>query len=160
MKSINHPARLLCSAFAFALALALALAFNATARAADAYGEKKSKTGNMPAGKMAEQCEEMMKQKKSMAAEMKAQDAALTAQLATMNSAPENEKLALLAAIVTKTTEQRIAMDATHAKMESAMMAHMMEHMQDGKDSMADCPMMKSMDGKSSDKKSDYDGSK
>lgn len=30
-------------------------------------------------------------------------------------------------------------------KMQQGMMSHMMEHMQEGKDSMAMCPMMKQM---------------
>ena len=33
-------------------------------------------------------------------------------------------------------------------KMQDGMMSHMMEHMQAGKDSMASCPMMKSMGDK------------
>jgi hypothetical protein len=41
--------------------------------------------------------------------------------------------------------EQRIAMDARKAKMEDEMMKHMMEHMQMGKKSMSQCPMMKGM---------------
>jgi hypothetical protein len=43
--------------------------------------------------------------------------------------------------------EQRITMDARKAKMEEEMMKHMMQHMQMGKESMSQCPMMKGMKG-------------
>jgi hypothetical protein len=82
-----------------------------------------------------------------MMADMKAQDAELTEQLTKMNSAPEDKKMGLMAAVVTHMVEQRIAMDARKAKMEEAMMQHMMQHMQMGKESMAQCPMMKGMKG-------------
>ncbi len=36
-------------------------------------------------------------------------------------------------------------MDARKAQMEKAMMQHMMQHMQMGKESISQCPMMKSM---------------
>jgi len=96
---------------------------------------------------MMQQCQAMKEQKAKMMADMKAQDAELTAQVATMNSAPENQKLALMSAIVTRMVEQRTAMDARKAKMEEAMMQHMMQHMQMGKESMSQCPMMKGMKG-------------
>ena len=100
-------------------------------------------------GKMMKQCQAMMEQKKKMMADMKAQDTELTAQVAKMNSAPEDKKLDLVAAVVTQMVEQRTAMNARMAKMKDEMMNHMMEHMQMGKESMAQCPMMKGMDEKS-----------
>jgi len=42
--------------------------------------------------------------------------------------------------------QRRTAQDGM-MKMQHTMMAHMMEHMQAGKDSMAMCPMMKQMGG-------------
>jgi hypothetical protein len=86
-----------------------------------------------------------------MMADMKAQDAELTAQVAKMNSAPQDQKLDLIAAVVTRMVEQRIAMDERKAKMHDEMMQHMMQHMQMGKESMTKCPMMKGMDEKSGD---------
>jgi uncharacterized protein (DUF2336 family) len=77
--------------------------------------------------------------------DMKAQDAELTEQLIRMNSAPEDKKLGLIAAVVTRMVEQRTAMNARMAKMQEEMMQHMMEHMQMGKGSMSQCPMMKGM---------------
>jgi hypothetical protein len=59
--------------------------------------------------------------------------------------APDSKKVGLIAAILTKMTEQRIAMDARKAKMQEEMMKHMMQHMQMGKESMSQCPMMKEM---------------
>ena len=100
-------------------------------------------------------CEEMKAQKQKMKDDSKAQDAELTEQISKMNSAPEDKKVALMAAVITHMTEQRIAMDARKAKMEEEMMKHMMQHMQMDKDSMAKCPMMKGM--KEIDDKSNYD---
>ncbi len=102
----------------------------------------------MAKGKMMEGCQEMKAAKQSLKRDMKVQDDALTEQLAAMNRAPESAKMGLLAAVVTKMAEQRITMDARKAKMEEEMMKHMMQHMQMGKDSMAQCPMMKDMGDK------------
>jgi hypothetical protein len=85
---------------------------------------------------------------------MKAQDAQLTEQLADMNRAPKDKKVGLMAAAFTGMVQQRITMEARKAKMEDEMMQHMMQHMQMGKESMAQCPMMKGMndmDGSSAD---------
>ena len=98
--------------------------------------------------KMMASCQEMMEQKQKMKEDMDAQDAQLTKQLAEMNSAPEHKKMDLMAAALTQMVEQRIAMDARKAKMEEEMMKHMMEHMEMGKESMSQCPMMKGMDAK------------
>jgi hypothetical protein len=101
----------------------------------------------MMEGKMMERCQEMKAQKEKMMTEMKAQDSELTAQIARMNSAPENAKLDLMAAVVTHMMEQRTAMNARMEKMREGMMQHMMQHMQMGKESMSQCPMMKGMKG-------------
>jgi len=96
----------------------------------------------MPEAKMMERCQEMVEKKQKMKEHMKAQDAELTEQLTKMNSAPEDKKMSLMAAVITHMVEQRIAMDARKAKMEEEMMKHMMQHMQTGKESMSQCPMM------------------
>lgn len=120
-----------------------------------------AKEKNMADGKMMDRCMEMKKQKQAMMTDMKAQDAELTLQLAKMNSTPKNEKVTMMAAIITSMVEQRITMEARKAKMEEEMMQHMMQHMQMGKDSMMQCPMMKDMkamkgmDEKSMDMKKD-----
>ena len=97
------------------------------------------------AATMMDRCEEMKQQKQNMKDDMKAQDAQLTEQLANMNRAPKDRKTDLMAAVLTHVVEQRIAMDARKAQMEEAMMQHMMQHMQIGKESMSQCPMMKGM---------------
>ena len=101
----------------------------------------------MMPGKMMESCQAMKEQKEKMMADMKAQDAELTEQVAQMNRAPDNAKISLMAAVITHMQEQRTAMNARKAKMDEAMMQHMMQHMQTGKESMAQCPMMKGMKG-------------
>ena len=93
-----------------------------------------------------DQCKDMMEQKTKLAADVKSQDAELTELVAKMNRAPEDKQMTLMAAAITQIVEQQAAMDQRKAKMEDAMMAHMMTHMQMGKDSMTQCPMMKDRD--------------
>ena len=130
----------------FALTLALAIWSPVQAQSAEPAQMK-----NMAEAKMMERCREMKEQKQKMKEDMKAQDAELTEQLTKMNSAPEDKKMGLMAAILTHMVEQRITMDARKAKMEEEMMKHMMQHMQMGKESISQCPMMKGMDEKSGD---------
>ena len=125
-----------------ALALALAIWSPVQARSAEPAEGK-----NMTEAKMMERCQEMKEQKQKMMEAMKAQDAELTEQLTKMNSAPEDKKMSLMAAVITHMVEQRITMDARKAKMEEEMMKHMMEHMKMGKESMSQCPMMKGIKG-------------
>ena len=127
-----------------ALAVALAIGLPTQSQAAEPQA-KEGKTMMDP--KMMESCQKMMEQKDKMMAEMKAQDAALTVEVAAMNSAADDKKVGLLASVVTHMVEQRAAMDEKMEKMHGEMMKHMMEHMQMGKQSMSECPMMKDMKG-------------
>ena len=129
-----------------ALALALAIWSPLQTRAVEPADGK-----CMTEGKMMECCKEMKEQKEHMMAECKAQDAELSAQVAQMNSAPEDKKVDLIAAIVTHMVEQRTAMNARMGKMQEKMMKHMMHHMEMGKKSISQCPMMKDTDDKSGD---------
>jgi vancomycin resistance protein YoaR len=115
-----------------------------------------AEVSNPAEAKMMERCQEMKEQKQKMKEDMKAQDAQLTNQITKMNHAPKDKKINLMAAIITRMVEQRIAMDARKAKMEEEMMQHMMKHMEMGKESMAKCPMMKDMDDKSGDDHKEY----
>lgn len=99
----------------------------------------------MTEAQMKNECKDMMEQKKKLAADIESQDAELTEQVAKMNRAPGDKQMTLMAAVITRIVEQQVAMNQRKAKMEDAMMAHMMQHMQMGKDSMAQCPMMKDM---------------
>jgi hypothetical protein len=127
-----------------ALTLALAIWSPVQALAADPAEGKM-----MTEGKMKDCCQAMKEQKDKLMAEMKAQDADLAAQVAAMNSAPEDKKLGLIAAIVTHMIEQRTVMNVRMEKMHEQMMEHMMKHMQMGKESMSKCSTMKGMDEKS-----------
>jgi hypothetical protein len=142
----NQTNRNLVIRSSLALALALAIWFPVQARSAEPAEGK-----NMTEAKMTERCQEMKDQKQKMKEDAKAQDAQLTEELANMNRAPEDKKMGLMAAVVTHMAEQRIAMDARKAEMEEKMMKHMMQHMQMGKESMAQCPMMEDMGEKSGD---------
>ncbi len=104
-----------------------------------------AKGPHMMAPKMMAGCQEMMAQKRKMTEDMKAQDAQLSGQLTEMNGAPEDRKMGLMAAVLTTMVDQRTAMHARMAEMDEAMMKHMMQHMQMGKGSMSQCPMMKGM---------------
>jgi len=131
-----------------ALALALAIWSPVQARSAEPADGKMIMDGKMMTEtNMMQCCQTMKEQKKKMMADMKAQDAEVAAQVAKMNSAPENKKLDMMAAVVTQMVEQRTAMNARKAKMDEEMMKHMMQHMQMGKESMSQCPMMKGMKG-------------
>jgi hypothetical protein len=126
----------------FSLALALVLAAGSTVQAgsaAPAGGMQMTET------QMKDHCKDMMEQKRKLAADTKSQDAELTELVAKMNRAPGDKQMTLMAATITQIVEQQVAMDQRKAKMEDEMMAHMMQHMQMGKDSMAQCPMMKDM---------------
>ena len=92
-------------------------------------------------------CQEMMEKKEKMMAEMKVRNDDLTAEIATMNSAPNDKKLDLLAAVVTHMDQHRTSMNEKKDKMHEEMMGHMMEHMQMGQGTMSHCPMMKGMKG-------------
>ncbi len=130
------------------LALAFALAVCSPVLA---QSDKPTEGKELMKSEMMEGCKEMKAQKLKMKEDMKAQNTELTEHVAKMNSAPEDKKIDIMAAVVTHMVEQRIAIDARKAKMEEEMMKHMMQHMQMGKESMAKCPMMKDMDDKSGD---------
>ena len=161
MKKLKHTNLLIRSSLALALALASGQlsacaghppgASPAVGSPGQALSAEPVEGKKMMEAKMKERCQEIMEQKQKMKEDMKAQDAELTEQLTKMNSAPEDKKMGLMAAILTHMVEQRIAMDARKAKMEEEMMKHMMQHMQIGKESISQCPMMKGMDEKSGD---------
>ena len=140
MKNKSNRNIVICSGLA--LALALTIWSPALSQSAEPMEGKM-----MMDGKMMERCQAMMAEKQKLMADVKAQDAELTEQVAKMNSAPQDKKMSLMAAIITRMVEQRTAMNARMAKMQEKMMKHMMEHMQMGKESMSQCPMMKGMKG-------------
>lgn len=92
---------------------------------------------------MAAKCKAMMAEHGAMMADRKAADERLDGLVAKMNGASASAKLEATTAVVTEMVKQRHAMDGAMMKMQQGMMTHMMEHMAEGKDSMAMCPMMK-----------------
>ena len=100
-----------------------------------------------PASGMAAKDHAMMADHEKRMAEMKAADDQLDALVTKMNAASATETPAATAIVVTEMAAQRKTMRDGMMKMQDGMMAHMMEHMQAGKESMAMCPMMKSMGG-------------
>jgi hypothetical protein len=146
MKNQTHTNFLIRSSLALALAFTMAIWSPGQSQSAET-----AEVSNPMEAKMMKRCDEMKEQKQKMKEDMKAQDAQLTNQITKMNHAPKDKKINLMAAIVTRMVDQRIAMDARKATMEEEMMQHMMQHMQMGKDSMSKCPMMKDMSEKSND---------
>jgi uncharacterized protein HemX len=146
MKKQTNTNRLICSSLALAFTLILTLAIWSPVQA---QSSEPAEGKNLTEAKMMDHCQKMKEQKQKMKEDMQSQDSELTKQVAEMNRAPKDKKLNLMAAVITNMVEQRIAMDARKARMEEEMMKHMMLHMQMGKESMAQCPMMKDMDEKS-----------
>ncbi len=100
-----------------------------------------------PQSKMAPKCEAIMAGHEKMMTEMKAADQRLDGLVATMNAASGAEKATATAVVVTEMVAQRRTQRDGMMKMQEGMMSHMMEHMQEGRDSMAMCPMMKHTGG-------------
>jgi hypothetical protein len=99
------------------------------------------------AADMAAKCQAMMADQQKMMADIQAADRRLDDLVGKMNAASGMEKADATAAVVNEMVTQRRAMRDGMMKMQHEMMAHMMEHMQAGRDSMAMCPMMKQMSG-------------
>ena len=96
---------------------------------------------------MAAKCQAMMADREKMMADMKAADQRLDDLVSKMNAASGMAEADATAAVVNEMVTQRRTMLDGMMKMQDEMMAHMMEHMQAGSDSMAMCPMMKPMAG-------------
>lgn len=117
----------------------LALIVLLTLPFASAQGMKsKEKSKSEMAG-----CEAMMQQHEAMQKQMAGMDVKLQSLVDDMNRADASAKIDKMAAVITELVSQRSMMQKQMAEMQPEMMHHMMEHMQGGKDSMADCPMMK-----------------
>ena len=144
MKKQTHTNLLIRSSLALALALAIWLP--AQSPAAEPENAKP-----MTEEKMKGCCGAIKTQMGKMKADVKAQDDALTEQVAKMNGAPDNKKLAAMAAVITRMAEDRIVMDAKMDILHMAMRQHIMQHMSMSKESIAGCSMMKGMDEKSAD---------
>lgn len=94
-------------------------------------------------GKMMDNCQAMMDEKAKMLADAKVKESDLTAEIDRMNNAPASEQLSLLAAVVTHMQQHRTSVAEQTENMHNKMMTHMMQHMEMGEGSMAQCPMMK-----------------
>ncbi len=109
--------------------------------------EMPGKPGMMDEMKMDES---MMARHKEMMAKMEAMDSRLDDLVEKMNAAKGSKKADAVAAVVNELVAQRKQMREHMMAMQPEMMKHMMEHMLMGmmkgmEDSMAKCPMMKSM---------------
>jgi len=82
-------------------------------------------TEKKPQPQTMENCQAMHQQKQQMLDDRKVENTELTGLLANMNSAPDDKKVGLMAAVITRMVEQRVAMDARKAKLEEMLMQHM-----------------------------------
>jgi hypothetical protein len=101
-------------------------------------------------GMMGKMDESMMAHHKEMMAKMEAMDARLDELVRKMNAANGSRKVDAVAAAVNEIVAQGKQMREHMMAMHPEMMKHMTEHMRMGMmkgmdDSMAECPMMKSM---------------
>ena len=99
-----------------------------------------------PAG-MEAKCQAMVAEREKMMSDMKTADQRIDGLVATMNAAPDTEKLAAIADVVTEMVKQRRTLRDRMMTMQDGRMSHMMGHMEAGASSMAMCPMMKQMGG-------------
>jgi hypothetical protein len=88
-------------------------------------------------------CEAMIKQQAAMQKQMAEMSARLQSLVDDMNGADGAAKVDKMAAVINELVAQRTVMQKQMAELQPEMMHHTMEHMQGGKGSMADCPMMK-----------------
>lgn len=99
---------------------------------------------------------EMMAEHDRKMAKMTAMDAQLDELVTKMNAAADNRKVDAVAAVVTELVAQRKDMRQQMMAGPHDMMKHMMKHMpMETMKGMAECPMMKGMDGMSSPGKHD-----
>lgn len=141
--SIRHIVR---AALVGGMAVVLSANPGLAAQAAPAHQHPATRAAAPPAD-MAAKCQAMMADQEKMMAEIKAADLRLDDLVGKMNAASGTEKAAATAAVVNEMVTQRRSMRDGMMKMQHGMMAHMMGHMNAGKDSMAMCPMMKQMGG-------------
>jgi len=91
-------------------------------------------------------CQEIQQQKKTMNDDINLQNKVLSEQITTMNLAPKDQKMELMAGVITNLLRQRMVVDARRAQMEEKMMAHLMAHLSPHLSSdnraMIHCPMM------------------
>jgi hypothetical protein len=129
-----------------ALVLAAAIWLPAQSPAAEPENVKP-----MTEEKMKGCCGTMKTQMGKMKTDVKAQDDELTEQVAKMNGAPDDKKLTMMAAVITRMAEDRVVMNANMDVLHMAMRQHIMQHMSMSKESIAGCSMMKGTDEKSTD---------
>ena len=118
------------------------LSLSASAYAQDTQ-HAQQRTPAKPSADMGAKCQAMMAEHQKMMGEMKAADERLDQLVAKMNAASGQAKVDATAAAVAELVAQRTTMRDRMMQMHHGMMGHMTEHMQDGRQAMAMCPMMK-----------------
>lgn len=130
------------------LALALTVALWSPAQTPTAGAENAQP---MTEEKMKGCCATMKTHIGKVKAEVKTQDDELTKHVAKMNSAPAEQKMEIMAAVVTHMAEDRIVLNEHTDILNIALRQHLMQHMSMSKESITGCSMMKGMEEKSAD---------
>lgn len=128
------------------------------------HGEAKAaqERQGMMSPEMRERCQAMMKKREQMHSKMQTMDKELQTLISEMKERRGDEKVEVIATVVERLVQQRQAMHKMMPKMQKENMRHMMEHMKAGKETMMQCPMMKSMgmmEGNEGEEKGKPDGS-
>ncbi len=126
MKNKTNKNLIIGSSLFLVLTLALIIWSPALSQSVEPLKGKTMMTGDMPAC-----CQDLKAKCQTMWDDLKADDVALTKQVAKMNSAPDDKKMAMMATLITRMVEQRTATNTRMAKMQDDTMQHMMQ-----------CPMM------------------
>jgi TolA-binding protein len=120
--------------------LAAGLCSLGQAFAADLADEKSAEEATMD-----QHCLEMMQQKKTLYEDIKVQNDKLIEQLTAMNLAPKEQKVELMAGVITNLVQQQITMDERKQQMEVKMMNHLMTHMSCNNKVKVHCSMVKDL---------------
>jgi hypothetical protein len=144
MNLLTHPLPLIRASILIAMGLALGSPVQAQS-APPADGKMTMDGKAMEAHRVVTEPEQtMMQRRQAMMIEMKGEDIELAAQVAQMNGAQAEQKIDLMAAIITRMVQQRTAMNARMETMQGEMKMPMMPS---DKEPMSSQPMMKGMDG-------------
>jgi hypothetical protein len=111
------------------IALAMAIAAGSPVRARFANPSERKR---IAVARMARRCESIKKRSRQLLDEVKAQDAALTADSAGMKGIQKKDGTDIMASVVARMVDQQVAL---HSRMEN-MLDEMMHLIQDGRESV------------------------
>lgn len=121
------------SVLCFALLATIAGAMSA----AEIAGEK-----NQTREAMDQQCQDLLRQQQKFAEDQKAENTEMHERALAINRAPEDKKMALMSGLLMRLVEQNAATAQRSEKLQKAMLAHLMKHVQLATPAMTPCLML------------------